>query len=74
MVWTTETWYILLMSKVKIIEQYLAHKRNEIVWSLIKQGYTSTQVSRMFSMPRSTAHKIASQMPHNWESPWKKVR
>lgn len=61
------------MSKIQTIEPYLATKRNEIVWSLIKQGYTPAQVSRMFSMPTSTAHKIAKQLPANWESPWKKV-
>jgi hypothetical protein len=58
------------MGIIKEIEPYLALKRNEIVWSLIKQGYTPAQVSRMFSMPTSTSHKIASQMPPELASPW----
>ena len=65
---------MMRMGIIKEIEPYLALKRNEIVWSLIKQGYTPAQVSRMFSMPTSTSHKIASQIPPNWESPWKKVK
>lgn len=56
------------------LEPYLVLKRNEIVWSLVKQGYTSAQVSRMFSMPKSTAHKIAGQLPENWVSPWIKIK
>ena len=59
--------------KKQELEPYLVLKRNEIIWSLIKQGYTSAQISRMFSMPKSTAHKIAGQLPDNWVSPWKKV-
>lgn len=62
------------MKKIQTIEPYLAHKRDEIIWSLIRQGYTPAQISRMFSMPTSTSHKIAARLPENWESPWKKVK
>lgn len=59
------------MKKIET-ELYLLHKRDEIVWSLAKQGYTSAQINRMFGTPRSTVHAIISRMPDSWLSPWVK--
>lgn len=56
-------------------EEYLIHKRNEIVWSLVSQGYTAAQISRMFSnLGRSNTHKIVISCPKGYKSPWVKVK
>jgi hypothetical protein len=61
--------------KLENIEEYLIYKRNEIVWSLVSQGYTPAQITRMFSnLGRSNTHKIVVNCPKNYKSPWVKVR
>lgn len=59
--------------KTVILEDYLRDKRDEIVWSLVVQGYTPSQISRMFStLGRSNTHKIVTACPKNYRSPWVK--
>ncbi len=54
------------------MEEYLKDKRDELMWSIYKQGYNSAQVGRIFGLTRSSAHDIIKRMPKNWESPWVK--
>lgn len=64
-----------MIEKQETTEEYLVAKRDEIVWSLSSQGYSSAQISRMFSnLGRSNTHKIVKKCPKNYKSPWKKVQ
>lgn len=58
--------------KPKDIEPFIVDKRKEFIFALTKQGYNSRQIAYIFGMSRSNAHNIMSQMPFNYESPWKK--
>ncbi len=61
------------MEKQEIVKDYLISKRDEIVWSLVSQGYTSAQITEMFSnLGRSNTHKIVKKIPKNYKSPWVK--
>ena len=56
---------------IETTEEYIILKRNEIIFSLVSQGYTAAQISRMFSnLGRSNTHKIVSTCPAGYKSPW----
>jgi transposase len=56
------------------MEEYLKEKRQELMWSIAKQGYSAAQVGRIFGLSRSTAADIIKKMPVDWQSPWVKVK
>lgn len=63
-----------MSKKQEVVEEYIIHKRDEIIWSLYSQGYTSAQISRMFNnMSKSNTHKIVVRCPKGYKSPWIKV-
>jgi len=43
---------------MKKIEEYIVKKREELVHSLFKEGYTYTQIAKIFNLNRSTIMRI----------------
>lgn len=58
------------MNLGKQLEPYLIDKRNEIMWALAKQGYTTTDIGRIFNMSKSRASVIIREMPINYTVKW----
>lgn len=52
------------------MQPYVIEKRNELIWALATQGYTTRQIGFIFGISKSTAHNIMSKMPAGWVSPW----
>ena len=78
--WITsnEKYGILVVLEIKQItmiklEPYLAEKREEVMWAMADtetQGYTISQIARIFSIPKSTAHDIIRRKPEGWKPRW----
>lgn len=60
------------MNTGKQLERYLIEKRNEILWALVKQGYSVTDIGRMFNMSKSRASVIIRDMPAGYTAKWVK--
>ena len=56
------------------MEDYLREKRNELMWSLAKQGYNAAQIGKMFGLTRAASNDVIKTMPATWRSPWSKKR
>jgi predicted DNA-binding protein YlxM (UPF0122 family) len=56
------------------MKEYIKHKREELIWSLIAQDYSMQDIADMFGTHKVAIHRISKLKPDNWESPWKKVR
>jgi len=54
------------------IEQHLADKRDEIIWSLAdQQDYSPVQIGKIFNLRHiSTVTRIIARKPERWQSPW----
>lgn len=56
----------------KEIPNHVIEKRLELIYAIALQGYSMTEISFMFGIPRSTAHKYISNMPKDWKPKWVK--
>lgn len=57
------------------MEAHIREKRDEIVWALFIQGYTPSQIGRLFNIRhRSTVIRIIRRKPYRWIPKWVKVK
>jgi hypothetical protein len=55
------------------VENHLLEKRDELIWALSLQGYTSSQIGRIFNIRyRSTVTRIIKKKPSRWTPKWVK--
>ena len=56
------------------IKPHLSAKRAELIWALSQQAYSDSEIASIFNITKQRINVIKSQMPHNWASPWIKVK
>lgn len=54
------------------MKPYIADEREEMIWSLHRQGHSLRDIGDIFNTPRATINSIVKRQPKNWKASWVK--